>query len=87
MMNPRSEFVNADLELDSPAFTCGDCRFMTCLTGVWSVVEGRLVFTADADPQPRRGPDLHGCCESWNQVRFTRIVTDTGQVFPIEDLR
>ena len=51
------------LEIENPSASCGHCRFMTRLTGKWSVEDGRLVFRADADPQPRRGPDLTSCCE------------------------
>jgi len=52
------------LEIEPPSIKCGDCRFTSAMAGVWSVEGGRLVFRADADPQPRRGPDLVGCCES-----------------------
>ena len=61
------------LEISNPAATCGHCRFMTELTGEWSVENGRLVFRAAADPQPRRGPDLNGCGESSEVTRFERI--------------
>jgi hypothetical protein len=46
---------------------------MTTLTGEWSVEDGRLVFRAAADPQPRRGPDLESCCESDPVISFERI--------------
>ena len=52
------------LQLEGPSATCGGCRFMSALTGKWSVEEGRLVWRAEPDPQPRRGPDLETCCES-----------------------
>ena len=64
------------LEIEGPSASCGHCRFMTRLTGEWSVEDGRLVFRADADPQPRRGPDLVSCCESSPVVRFKRITVD-----------
>ena len=52
------------LEIDGPTATCGGCRFVTRLTGKFSVEEGRLVWRGDPDPQPRRGPDLERCGES-----------------------
>lgn len=61
------------LEIDNPSATCGHCRFMTTLTGEWSVEDGRLVFRAGADPQPRRGPDLESCCESDPVINFEHI--------------
>ena len=76
-----SKSVNAKLELESPAFTCGHCRFTTALAGHWTIEHSRLVFRADADPQPRRGPDLCCCGESREPASFTAIVTDTDQVF------
>lgn len=76
-----SDSVDAKLELESPVFTCGHCRFSTALAGHWTIEHGRLVFRADADPQPRRGPDLHYCGESRETASFTSIVTDTDQVF------
>jgi hypothetical protein len=75
--------VEAVLELESPMFTCGHCHFGTCLSGKWAIEDGRLIFRADADPQPRRGPDLDGCCESWDIAVFTKIVTDTDQEFSL----
>src|ERR1035441_7885100 len=59
-----SRDYSGTLEIDNPSVQCGHCRFGARLTGVWSVEDGRLVFRADADPQPRRGPDLSSCCES-----------------------
>jgi hypothetical protein len=73
--------VSVPLELQSPMFSCGDCHFTTQLTGKWSVEHGQLVFRADADPQPRRGPDLESCCEGRHVTIFTKIVTDTDQEF------
>lgn len=61
------------LEISNPSATCGHCRFMTELTGEWSVESGRLVFRAAADPQPRRGPDLESCCESDPVIRFEHV--------------
>lgn len=52
------------LEIENPAAVCGGCHFTTELAGEWTVEDGRLVFRAAADPQPRRGPDLQSCCES-----------------------
>lgn len=52
------------LAIEGPSATCGGCRFMAALTGKWSVEDGRLVWRADPDPQPRRGPDLERCGES-----------------------
>jgi hypothetical protein len=72
--------AEADLELDSPAFTCGDCRFTTRLSGHWSIEYGRLVFRADPDPQPGRGPTIAGCSESDHITSFARVVTETGQI-------
>jgi hypothetical protein len=51
---------------------------MTNLSGTWSIENGRLVFTADEDPQPRRGPDLGSCCEGYECTDFTKIVTEYG---------
>jgi hypothetical protein len=76
------------LEVQPPLFTCGDCRFTSAIHGAWSVEDGRLVFRADADPQPGRGPDLGGCCESDRDqldVDFTCIDAG-GQVFTGDDL-
>lgn len=65
------------LEIGNPSATCGHCRFMTALAGEWSVEDGRLVFRAAADPQPRRGPDLESCGESAERVaEFERITVD-----------
>lgn len=64
------------LEIDNPSATCGHCRFMTTLTGEWSVEDGRLVFRAAADPQPRRGPDLRRCGEGRECGDFAHITVD-----------
>lgn len=64
------------LEIENPLAVCGHCRFATALTGEWSVEDGRLVFRAAADPQPRRGPDLSSCCESDPVVEFEAITVD-----------
>ena len=64
------------LEIENPSAHCGHCRFSARVTGKWSVEDGRLVFRADADPQPRRGPDLVSCCESGPVVRFECITVD-----------
>jgi hypothetical protein len=52
------------LEVEGPSATCGGCRFTSALKGTWSVEDGRLVWRADPDPQPGRGPDLERCGES-----------------------
>lgn len=54
---------NAVAELDEPRIQCGHCRFSAPLRGTWSWEDGRLVFRADPDPQPGRGPDLASCGE------------------------
>jgi hypothetical protein len=59
-----------------PSATCGHCRFTTALTGKFSVEDGRLVWRAAADPQPRRGPDLHGCFESSPVIHFEHVTVD-----------
>ncbi len=61
------------LEIENPLAVCGHCRFTVPLRGEWSVEGGRLVFRADADPQPGRGPDLDHCGESDRAVEFKRI--------------
>jgi hypothetical protein len=66
------------LEIEAPAATCGHCRFTSALSGAWSVEDGRLVWRAEADPQPRRGPDLHSCCESSPVIEFTSITAEWG---------
>ena len=64
------------LEIDGPVATCGHCRFTTALTGRFSVEDGLLVWRAAPDPQPRRGPDLAGCCESSPVIDFEFIAVD-----------
>lgn len=61
------------LEIEGPTAQCGHCRFLVALDGEFSVEDGRLVWRASAEPQPRRGPDLESCCESDPVVEFTRI--------------
>ena len=73
------------LEIEGPAAVCGYCRFMTRLTGKWSVEDGLLIWRADADPQPRRGPDLRSCCEGWECGDFSGITADD-QVLSDEDV-
>ena len=58
-------------ELDSPGIVCGNCRFMSNIEGEFTEEDGRLVFRADPDPQPRRGPDLFSCGECG--AKFTEI--------------
>jgi hypothetical protein len=64
------------LEIEGPTAECGHCRFMTALSGKFSVEDGRLVWRADPDPQPRRGPDLGSCCESNPVIKFEHITAD-----------
>jgi hypothetical protein len=64
------------LILEPPSFTCSHCRFSSHVKGNWSVENGRLVFLAEEDPQPRRGPDLDGCCEGNDCGEFASIITE-----------
>ena len=64
------------LDIFNPIADCGHCHFGQALKGTWSVEDGRLVFRADADPLPSRGPDLNGCYESDSVVRFKHIEVD-----------
>ena len=64
------------LEIEGPSASCGACRFMSALKGTWSVEDGRLVWRADPEPQPRRGPDLESCCEGRECGEFRRITAD-----------
>ena len=64
------------LDIQPPLARCGYCGFTTALTGAFAVEDGRLVFRADPDPQPRRGPDLEGCCEGRECGRFEHIAAD-----------
>jgi hypothetical protein len=68
-----SRDYSGTLEIEDPSVHCGHCRFSARLSGKWSVEDGRLVFRADADPQPRRGPDLESCCESDPVVYFRHV--------------
>jgi len=63
-----------------PTAECGDCGFMTALTGEWAVEDGRLVFRADADPLTRRGPSLHYCGESREVTEFEHLTVDDRQL-------
>lgn len=74
------EPVKATLLLESPSFICGHCQFTTNLSGRWHVENGRLVFMADEDPQPRRGPSVESCCESYKIAEFTSITADDGHI-------
>ena len=64
------------LEIDGPSASCGYCRFTSALEGTWSVEDGLLVWRAAPDPQPRRGPDLHSCCEGRDCGSFDGITAD-----------
>jgi hypothetical protein len=63
------------LEIEGPSATCGACRFTSSLTGKFSVEDGRLVWRADPDPQPRRGPNLTFCgeCKTCDE-EFERVM-------------
>ena len=65
------------LEIEPPLAVCGHCRFTTALTGTFTVEDGLLVWRGAADPQPRRGPDLSGCCESDPVIEFQHITVDS----------
>lgn len=73
-----SSSAEVPLLLAPPSFMCSKCHFSTSLSGRWSIEHGRLTFRADEDPQPRRGPDLGGCCEGYECGNFTKIVTEYG---------
>lgn len=68
----------ANLEVEPPSAVCGYCRFTSALHGTFSVEDGRLVWRAEADPQPSRGPDLERCCEGHSCGDFAGVeVTDS----------
>jgi hypothetical protein len=73
------------LEIEGPSAVCGYCRFTSALQGAWSVEDGLLVWRAAPDPQPRRGPDLHGCCEGRECGEFSGVEADD-QVLSAEDV-
>jgi len=73
------------LEIEGPAASCGYCRFTSALQGTWSVEDGLLVWRAAPDPQPRRGPDLHSCCEGRECGEFSGITADD-QILSDEDV-
>ena len=64
------------LEIEGPTATCGHCGFMSALTGKFSVEDGLLVWRAAMDSQPRRGPDLNGCCESSPAIKLEDVTVD-----------
>lgn len=70
------EMRHKTLKIEGPAATCGHCHFTSALSGTFSVEDGRLAWRGDADPQPRRGPDLESCCESSPVISFERIEVD-----------
>lgn len=71
--------VDSFIDLEDPAFSCAECHFSSVVAGKWSVEDGRLVFRADADPQPRRGPDLEYCGEGYGPIaNFSAIHTHWG---------
>ena len=69
------------LQIEGPTATCGECRFMSALSGTFSVEGGRLVWRGDRDLQPRRGPDLEGCCER-EAIDFDYIEVDGKRMAP-----
>lgn len=77
-MSPRHPET---LEIENPLVVCGHCWFRVPLRGEWSVEDGRLVFRANPDPQPGRGPDLVGCCET-DLIEFERITADGKELSP-----
>jgi hypothetical protein len=64
------------LEIRAPLAECGDCRFATELSGEFYVEDGHLIWRSDRMIQPRRGPDLNGCNESWDIVHFDHVTAD-----------
>jgi hypothetical protein len=68
------------LEIENPHAVCGHCRFTTELSGEWSVEDGRLVFRAYPDPQPRRGPDLESCCETDPVIEFEHVTAGRNEL-------
>ena len=64
------------LDIEGPTATCGHCGFMSALTGKFSVEDGLLVWRAAMDPQPRRGPDLEGCCESSPAIKLEGVTVE-----------
>ena len=58
--------------------TCGACRFTSALKGTFSVEDGILVWRADADAQPRRGPDFRSCCEGRACGEFEHVTAGWG---------
>ena len=72
-MKKLSEVI---LAMDAPSVSCGKCHFTAALTGEFSFEDGRLVFRAAADPQPRRGPDFSRCGECG--AEFTAVSWDWG---------
>lgn len=73
-MSPRLPKHHLTLEIENPIAVCGHCRFATALSGEWSVEDGRLVFRADPDPQPRRGPHIDLCCQSDVVIEFRHVI-------------
>jgi hypothetical protein len=67
------------LHIEFPAARCGYCGFTSGVYGEWTVEDGRLVFRAEADPLPGRGPDLFGCCEGSECGDFSGVEFDYGQ--------
>lgn len=68
-----SRQVTSHLIIEPPMALCGNCNFQTALAGKFSVENGRLVWRADADIQPRRGPDLTGCVEGYDVAKFAHV--------------
>jgi hypothetical protein len=51
------------LTIEAPSARCGHCGFTTSVAGGWSVEAGRLIFRAEPNPFPFRGPDEDWCGE------------------------
>jgi hypothetical protein len=68
------------LYISNPIAECGHCNFGQRLQGVWFIEDGRLVFRANANALPGRGPDLDGCYESDPVVQFDFVVVDQADI-------
>lgn len=77
-MGSVTKDLGKTLEIEGPSVTCGACRFTSALEGTFSVEDGRLVWRADPDPQPRRGPDFRSCCEGRDCGEFEHVTDGWG---------
>jgi hypothetical protein len=66
----------SELHIEGPTASCGHCRFLSALSGTWSVEAGVLVWRSNPDVLPNRGPSLFSCCESDPVVDFDTITVD-----------